>query len=324
LQRREFIALFGAALSSPFAVRAQQRQAVIGFVYVGATSSEPTAFVTAFRQGLKEAGFVEGGNLTVEYRYAAGTEKEAAALVTELMHRPVAVVVGNTPPAVAAKKATSTIPIVFATGADPVKLGLVASFNRPGGNATGVSFLSAALEAKRLGVLHELLPHATAIAALVDPGFVTSADQLRNLQDAARAVGWQVQVLQASTEDELETCFATLDRQRADALLVSAVPFFESRRNQIIGQAARHSLPTIYPIREFAAAGGLMSYGDSISDAFRLAGIYAGRILNGEKPADLPVLQPTKFELIINLRTAKALGLEIPDKLLALADELIE
>jgi putative ABC transport system substrate-binding protein len=205
-----------------------------------------------------------------------------------------------------------------------VKLGLVASFNRPGGNATGVSFLSAALEAKRLGMLHELLPHATAIAALVDPSFVTSADQLKALQDAAAALGWRVDVLRASTESEIDAGFARLVQQHSDALIVSAVPFFEARRDQIIKLSALHSLPTVYPIREFPAAGGLMSYGDSISDAFRLAGIYAGRILKGEKAADLPILQPTRFELVINARAAKALGLEIPDRLLALADELIE
>jgi putative tryptophan/tyrosine transport system substrate-binding protein len=325
MRRREFITLIGgAAAISPFAGHGQQAIPVIGFIYAGATSSGPAAFVAAFRQGLSEAGFVEGKNLAVEYRYSAGQDGKLAAFVAELLHRPVAVLVGNTLPAVAAKTATSTTPIVFATGADPVKLGLVASFNRPGGNATGVSFLSAALEAKRLGMLHELLPHATAIAALVDPNFVTSTDQLKALQDAAVALGWQVDVMRASTESEIDVGFARLVQQHADALIVSAVPFFEAQRNQIIKLAPLHSLPTVYPIREFPAAGGLMSYGDSISDAFRLAGIYTGRILKGEKAADLPILQPTKFELVINLRTAKALGLEIPDRLLALADELIE
>jgi putative tryptophan/tyrosine transport system substrate-binding protein len=326
MERRAFITVLGGAAATwPFAAQTQQALFSIGFIYAGATSSEPTAFVAAFRQGLREAGFVESENLAVEYRfYSASQDAQLAASVAELVHRPVAVLVGNTPPAVAAKKITATIPIVFATGADPVKLGIVASFNRPGSNATGVSFLSAELEAKRLGLLHELLPHVTVVAALVDPSFVTSADQLRHLQDAASAVGWRVHVLQASTESELEAGFAEFGRQSPDALLVSAVPFFEAQRSQIIRLAALHSLPTVYPIREFPAAGGLMSYGDSISDAFRLAGIYAGRILKGEKPADLPVLRPTKFELVINTRTAKALGLDIPDKLLALADELIE
>jgi putative ABC transport system substrate-binding protein len=325
MRRREFITLIGgAATVSPLATHGQQAVPVIGFIYAGATSSGPAAFVAAFRQGLSETGFVEGKNLTVEYRYSAGQDGKLAALVAELLNRPVAVLVGNTLPAVAAKTATSTTPIVFATGADPVKLGLVASFNRPGGNATGVSFLSAALEAKRLGMLRELLPHATAIAALVDPNFVTGADQLKALLDAATTLGWRVDVLRASTESEIDAGFARLVQQHADALIVSAVPFFEAQRNQIIKLAALHSLPAVYPIREFPAAGGLMSYGDSISDAFRLAGIYTGRILRGEKAADLPILQPTKFELVINLRTANALGLEIPDRLLALADEQIE
>jgi putative tryptophan/tyrosine transport system substrate-binding protein len=324
MKRRAFVGLIGVVATWPLRTRGQQAVPVIGFIYAGTTSSGPAAFVAAFRQGLDEAGFVEGKNLAVEYRYATGQEGQLTAFVDELVHRPVAVLVGNTPLAVAAKKATSTIPIVFATGADPVKLGLVASFNRPGGNATGVSFKSAALEAKRLGMLHELLPRATAVAALVDPSFVTSAEQLMALQDAALALGWRVDVLRASTEGEIDSVFGRLAQQRPDALIVSAVPFFEAQRNQIIHLAAIHSLPTVYPIREFPAAGGLMSYGDSISDAFRLAGVYAGRILSGEKAADLPILQPTKFELIINTGTAKALGLGVPDRLLALADELIE
>jgi putative tryptophan/tyrosine transport system substrate-binding protein len=326
MKRRAFIGLVGG-VAATWPLRAQLQQAipVIGFIYAGTTSSGPAAFVAAFRQGLGEAGFIEGKNLTVEYHYySAGQDGQLAAFVAELVRRPVAVLVGNTPLAVAAKRATSVVPIVFATGADPVKLGLVASFDRPGGNATGVSFLSAALEAKGLGMLHELLPHATTIAALIDPSFVTSADQLKALQEAALALGWRVDVLQASTESEIDADFAGLAQKRPDALIVSAVPFFEAQRNQIIHLAALHSVPTVYPIREFPAAGGLMSYGDSISDAFRLAGVYAGRILKGEKVADLPVLQPTKFELIINTRTAKALGLEVPDRLLALADELIE
>jgi putative tryptophan/tyrosine transport system substrate-binding protein len=325
MKRRAFIGLVGGVAATwPFAAQGQQAIPVVGFIYAGTTSGGPAAFVAAFRQGLGETGFVEGRNLAVEYRYAAGQDQQLAAFVAELVQRPVAVLVGNTPLAVAAERATSAIPIVFATGADPVKLGLVASFNRPGGNATGVSFLSAALEAKRLGMLREMLPHATAIAALVDPSFITGADQLKALQEAALALGWRVDILQASTESEIDAGFAKLTQQRPDALIVSAVPFFEAQRNQIIRLAALHSLPTVYPIREFPAAGGLMSYGDSISDAFRLAGVYAGRILKGEKAADLPVLQPTKFELIINTRTAKTLGLEIPDRLVALADELIE
>jgi putative ABC transport system substrate-binding protein len=325
MRRREFITLVGgAAMARPLPAFAQKTVPVIGFVYAGATSSEPDAFVTAFRQGLSEGGFVDGQNVAVEYRYSAGEDEKLPALVAELVQRPVAVIVGNTLLAMAAKKLTPTIPIVFATAADPVKLGLVASFNRPNGNATGVSFMSAAMEPKRLGLLHELLPHAKAITALVDPNFLTSADQLRDLQNAARELGWQIHIFQASTERELDDGFALLAQQPPDALIVSAVPFFAAELNRIIGLAARYSLPAIYPIRQFAAAGGLMSYGDSISDAFRLAGVYTSRILKGESPADLPVLQPTKFELVINTKTAKALGLDIPDRLLALADELIE
>jgi putative ABC transport system substrate-binding protein len=325
MRRREFITLLsGVAVARPLPAFAQQNVPIIGFVYAGATSSEPDAFVMAFRQGLREGGFVDGQNVKVEYRYSGGQDEQLSALVAELVHRPVAAIVGNTPLAMAAKKLTSTIPIIFATGADPVKLGLVASFNRPGGNATGVSFMSAVMEPKRLSVLHELLPRAKVIAALVDPNFVTSVDQLRDLQNAASELGWQIRVLQASTERELDDAFALLAQQPPDALTVSAVPFFAAQLSQIIALAARYSLPTMYPIRQFPAAGGLMSYGDSISDAFRLAGVYSSRILKGDSAADLPVLQPTKFELVINTRTAKALGLEIPDRLLALADELID
>jgi putative tryptophan/tyrosine transport system substrate-binding protein len=242
-----------------------------------------------------------------------------------MVHRQVAVIVGNSLPAMAAKTATSTIPIVFFSGTDPVKLGLVTSFNRPGGNATGVSFWSAALEAKRLGLLHELLPQATMIAALVDPNFLTTAGQLEDLQNAARALGKQIQVLRASTHSELDNGFATLVAQRRpDALIVTAAPFFTARRKELVALVDQHRIAAIYAWREFPAAGGLMSYGASFTDAFRQVGVYTGRILKGEKPADLPVLQPTKYELIINTKTAKALGLQVPDKLLALADEVIE
>jgi putative ABC transport system substrate-binding protein len=324
MRRRKFINLMGGAAAAwPLAGRAQTRP-VVGFVYAGATSSEPVAFVTAFRQGLREVGFVEGQNVALEYKYLNGQDGQLPTLVAELIERPVAVFAGDTPAAMAAKKATSTIPIVFATGADPVKLGLVASFNRPGGNVTGVSFLSAALEAKRLELLHKLLPQATSVAALVDPNFSTSAGQLRDLQDAAGKLGWQIHAIQVSSDSELDSGFSILARLRPDALLVSAVPLFYAQRNQIIELAARHSLPAIYPIREFPAAGGLLSYGDSISDAFRQAGDYTGLILKGAKPTDLPVLQPTKFELVINMKTAKALGLTIPPEVLAITDEVIE
>jgi putative ABC transport system substrate-binding protein len=244
--------------------------------------------------------------------------------MAELVDRQVAVIVGNTPPAMAARKATSTIPIVFFTGTDPVMLGLVASFNQPGGNATGVSFLASDLEAKRLGLLRDLVPRATMIAALVDSNFLTSATQLKDVQEAARALGQKVQVVRASNESELDRGFAALAAQRPDALIVVAAPFFTARRDKIVQLAAHHSLPAMYDVREFPAAGGLMSYGTSLTDALRQAGVYAGRILKGEKPANLPVLQPTKFELTINVKTAKSLGLDIPDRALLLADEVIE
>jgi len=326
MKRREFITLLGGgAVAWPLAARAQQSaMPVIGFVYTGQTSSEASPFVAAFRQGLRDAGFIEGQNVAVEYRWPGGQYERLPGLAAELVQRQVAVIVGNTPPAIAAKTASSAIPIVFFTGADPVKLGLVASFNRPGGNATGVSFWSAALEAKRLGLLHELLPQATVIAALVDPNFLTAANQLNDLQDAARSLGKELHVLQASTESDLDSRFATLARQRPDALIVAAAPFFTARRKELVALAERYRIAAIYSWREFPAAGGLMSYGASFTDAFRQAGVYTGRILKGEKPADLPVLQPTKYELIINTKTAKALGLQIPDKLLALADEVIE
>jgi putative tryptophan/tyrosine transport system substrate-binding protein len=324
MKRREFISLLGGVAAWPLAARAEQTIPLIGFLYTDQTSSEAAPFIAAFHQGLREAGFIEGQNVTVEYRWVGRQYDRLPAIAAEMVHRQVAVIVGNTPPALAAKKATSTIPIVFFSGTDPVKLGLVASFNRPGGNATGVSFWSSALEAKRLGLLHELLPQATVIAALVDPNFLTTADQLDALQSAARAVGKQIRVLRVSTEKELDDGFATFAQQRPDALIVAAAPFFTARRKELVASADRHRLAAIYSWREFPAAGGLMSYGSSFTDAFRQVGVYTGRILKGEKPADLPVLQPTKYELIINTTTAKALGLTIPDKLLALADEVIE
>jgi putative ABC transport system substrate-binding protein len=295
---------------------------VIGFVYTGQTSS---AFVTAFRQGLLDAGFVEGQNVAVEYRSPGGENERLRAVVAELLDRQVAVIVGNTPPALAAKRATSSVPIVFFTGTDPVKLGLVASFNRPGGNATGVSFLASDLDAKRLGLLRELVPQATMIGALVDPKFLTSASQLQAVQEAARPLGLTIEVIQASTEVELDNAVTTLaEGRRARALIVIAAPFFTARRNQIVELAARHSLPAMYDVREFPAAGGLMSYGTSLLDAFHQVGVYAGRILKGENAANLPVLQPTKFEFVINLKAAKALGIEVPTSMQLLADEVIE
>ena len=321
LKRREFITLLGSTAAAwPLAVRAQQHAPVIGFVYTGQTSS---GFVTAFRQGLLDAGFVEGQNVAVEYRSPGGENERLRAVVAELLDRQVAVIVGNTPPALAAKMATSTVPIVFFTGTDPVKLGLVASFNRPGGNATGVSFLASDLDAKRLGLLRDLVPRMTMIGALVDPKFLTSASQLQAVQEAARALGLTIHVIQASTEVELDNAFDTLAQERRP-LIVIAAPLFTAQRNQIVERAARHSLPAMYDVREFPAAGGLMSYGTSLLDALHQVGVYAGRILKGENAANLPVLQPTKFEFVINLKTAKALGIEVPISMQLLADEVIE
>jgi putative ABC transport system substrate-binding protein len=273
---------------------------------------------------LKETGFVEGQNLAIEFRWTEGQSDQQPASAADLVHRQMAVIVTGTVGGLAAKAATTTIPIVFVVGADPVKTGLVASFNRPGGNVTGVSFFSNELAAKRLGLLHDLLPRATVIAVLVNPNFPDAADQMRDVQEAARTLGLRIRVLNASTESEIDTAFATLARQRADALVLAADPFFTARRNRIVALAARHAIPAIYDLREWTAAGGLISYGTDLADAFRQTGIYTGKILKGTKPADLPVMQSTKFELVINLKTTKALGLEIPPTLLARADEVIE
>src|SRR5215813_9909792 len=324
MRRREFIALLGGAAAAwPLGARAQQTTPAVSLVY-DATPSEATPFVAAFQRGLLEVGFVEGQNVAVEYRYAGSHYEQLPALVAEFVNRQIAVIVGNTPVALAARKATSTIPIVFLTGTDPVKLGLVASFNRPGGNATGVSFLTVATETKRLGLLRELLPKATVIGALADPNFLTTAGQLKDLQDAAPTLGQEIHIVEASTESQLDSGFATLAQLRPDAVVVVSSPFFTGRRERLVALAEHYRIPAMYSWREFPAAGGLISYGTSFTDAFRQAGVYSGRILKGEKPADLPVLMPTKFELVINLKTAKALGLQIPDKLLALADEVIE
>jgi putative tryptophan/tyrosine transport system substrate-binding protein len=325
MRRREFITLLGGAAAAwPLAAHAQQPvMPVIGFLR-STTLADAAHLVTAFRQGLKEAGFVEGQNVAVEYRSAEGRPDRLPALVAELIRRPVNVIVANVLAALAAKAATTTVPIVFATGGDPVVDGLVNSLNRPGGNITGVSFLGAALGAKQLELLRQLVPKATLMAALVDRVRDPGEIQLRNVQEAARSVGLQLRVVKASNEREIDAAFASLIQQRADALISGGGAFFFSRRNQIIALAMRYAVPAIYPLRDFPAAGGLMSYGASNTDAYRQVGVYTGRILKGEKPAELPVMQPTKFELVINLTTAKALGLEIPDKLLALADEVIE
>jgi putative tryptophan/tyrosine transport system substrate-binding protein len=302
--------------------RAAGGDAGVGFLRT--TLTDVPHYVTAFRQGLKEAGFIEGQNVAVEYRSSESRHDRLPALVTDLVRRPVAAIVGHSPTALAAKAATTTVPIVFTTGGDPVKLGLVASLNRPGGNVTGISFISAELGAKQLGLLRELRPGATRIAVLVDPKWPITERLVSELRAAALAGGQQLILLDVSSDREIETAFTTLVQRGAGALHAGIGAFMNSQSERIVALAARHRIPAIYNWREAVAAGDLMSYAPSITDAYRQAGIYAGRILKGEKPGDLPVMQPTKFEFVINLKTAKALGLDIPPTLLALADEVIE
>jgi ABC-type uncharacterized transport system substrate-binding protein len=325
VRRREFITLLGGAAATwPLVAHAQQpAMPVVGFLRSETLTNVPAERVTAFRQGLKEAGFIDGQNVAIEI-HSTEDHTRLPLLVADLLRRQVALIVANTPSALAAKAATTTVPIVFVTGGDPIRDGLVASLNRPGGNVTGVSFMSVELTAKQLGLLRELRPGATRIAVLVDPRWPLTKPFVSELQAAALAVGQELIVLDVSSDREIETAFTTLVQRGAGALIWGPGAGLLQHRERVVALAARHRIPAMYLFREHVAAGGLMSYGTSLSDANRQAGIYAGRILKGEKPGDLPVMLPTKFELVINLTTAKALGLEIPDKLLALADEVIE
>jgi putative ABC transport system substrate-binding protein len=326
IRRREFITLLGSAAAGwPLVARAQQpAMPVIGFLRGGTLTDVPHDRVTAFHQGLKESGFVEGQDCAIEYRWDDNQLDRLPALVADLLRRPVAVIVADTPGALAAKAATTTVPIVFATGGDPVRIGLVASLNRPGANITGVSLTSVELAAKQLGLLRELRPGTARIAVLTDLKFPTTERFVSDVRAAASAMGQQIEVLDVSSDGEIETAFVTLVQRGAGALFCGTGWFLLSQRERIVALAARHKIPAIYLSRDFVAAGGLMSYGTSFTDAYRWAGIYASRILKGEKPSDLPVQQSTRFEFVLNLRTAKALGLRMPDKLLALADEVIE
>ena len=326
MRRRDFIKVVaGSATTWPLAARAQQSLPVIGFLS-SASPDEYAIRLRAFRQGLKEAGYVEGQNLAIEYRWAEDQYNRLPALAAELVYRQVAVIVagGGTPAAVAAKAATVTIPIVFAVATDPVKVGFVNSMNRPGGNLTGVTSQNVDVGQKRLELLRELLPTATIIAVLVNPASVLTEPFLQALQPAARALGLKLHIVNASAERDFDTVFATLVQQRASALVISPDNFFNTRAEQLAALSLRHAVPTIYQYRPFVAAGGLMSYGSDETEYYRLAGVYAGRILKGEKPADLPVQQLTKVELIINLKTAKALGITVPQSVQSRADEVIE
>ena len=326
MQRREFISLLGGAAAMwPLAARAQQSaMPVIGFLNSGSPGPY-RHLVAGFQQGLKETGYVEGQNVMIEYRWAEGQHNRLPGMAADLVRRQVNVIAGmTTPAALAAEAAATTIPVVFDTAGDPVRLGLVVSLNRPGRNVTGITQLGSELVAKRLGLMRDLIPTATIIGLLVNPTDPRTKTQIKDVQEAARALGLQIHVLNATTEGEINTAFAKLAELRAGALIVGTGELFNSRPEKLVSLAALQALPAIYQAREFAAAGGLMSYGASRTDAYRQAGIYTGRVLKGEKPADLPVVQSIKFELVINLKTAKALGLNIPSGVSSIADEVIE
>ena len=325
MKRREFITLLGSAAAAAWPVAARGQQAAMPVVgFLRSTSLAPFEnLATALGQGLKEAGLVEGENVTIEYRHADGQADQLPALVAELIRRPVAVIVANSIATYAAMRLTM-LPIVFVTGGDPVRDGLVASLNRPGGNVTGVVFFSSVLGAKRLDLLRQLVPEAKSIAILANPNNSNTEAEVKDVQAAALAIGQPLVILEANDEGDIETAFATLRQRGAGALFVGSGPLMNSQRERLVALAARHGVPASYPLREFSVAGGLMSYGASQSDAYRQAGIYAGRILRGEKPGDLPVMRSTKFEFVINLKTAKTLGLTVPLSLQAAADEVIE
>jgi putative ABC transport system substrate-binding protein len=325
MKRRAFIALLGGAAAWPLAARAQQpeRMPVIGFLHSGSPESFAIP-VAAFRNGLSESGYAEGHNVVIEFRWTAGQDARLPELATDLVRRRVAVIVApTTPAAIAAKAATTTVPIVFTMGGDPVALGLVASLARPGGNVTGISFQTAELAAKRLGLLHDLMPGIARLAALVNPNSVLTEAFINDLQAGAVVLGLKVDVHSAASNRDIDAAFAKL-APKPGALLISPDALFTSQRAQLTILAARHAIPAIYPLREFADIGGLMSYGPDFANVYRQAGLYAGRVLKGEKPSNLPIQQPTKFELVINLNTARAIGLDVPPTLLARADEVIE
>ena len=329
MRRREFIRLLGSVAALPLAAHAQQPMPVVGFIGGGfwgtGDGSGGNHFVEAFRSGLREMGFIEGQNVAIEYRFAENRLEGLPELVADLIRRRVAVIcTGNNVTTLAVKKATSEIPLVFVFGLDPVLMGLVSTINRPGGNATGVSFLTSSLEPKRLELVRVLLPQAELVAALVNPDNPNAESHIKDLQAATGTFGMQLLVLKLREVSDFETTFATLVQQRVGAVLVTSDLLFDSNRRRLVDLAARNAIPAMYPWRDFADAGGLLSYGNSLNDAARHVGLYAGRILKGDKAGDLPVWVPTKFEFILNLKTAKALGLEIPAKLLAFADEVIE
>ena len=327
IKRREFITLLaGAAAAWPLAARAQQPAVPVVGILASVSPAPYAGFIAAIKEGLQQTGYIEGRNVTIEYRWAEGHYDRLPQQAIELVDRGVAVIilVGGGPTIAVAKAATATIPIVFVMGDDPVKSGAVTALNRPGGNATGVNLLTVAMEAKRLQLLHELVPNVAIVAIIVNPNNPQAAEQLQDLQAAARTLGVEVEVFKAGSPSDIDTAFASLVGRRAGALLVAADAFFNTRREQFVVLTARHALPAIFHFREFAAAGGLMSYGPSLTDAYRQDGIYAGRILKGEKPAEMPVQQAVKIELVINLQTARALGLTIPLPLLGRADEVIE